>query len=95
MADFLGVDPARIPRDAGKTAVNKSMIARHSALFQAAHRISQKLRDADRDWLVSSGAARRLKRWLVGEPSSLPPMASADRAWLADHYWDEFDRIER
>ncbi len=95
VADFLGVDPARIPRDAGKTAVNKSMIARHAALFEASHRISQKLRDTDQDWLVSSGAARRLKRWLVGEPSSLPPMASADRAWLADHYWGEFDRIER
>lgn len=95
IAEFLGVDDARFPEQAGRTRVNRASIPRFRSGFHIASRATAFLRRHDMDWipnLLIYGLGAR--RWFGSQPTPGPRLTRKQRGELYQVFRDEIAELE-
>ena len=96
LADFLGLDAALFPAEAGTRAVNASYIPRFRWAYATVRHLSWRLRKLDLDWLPNLALKLGLRR-LFGkstQPSPLTPLTDDLYHRLMDQFADDIDELE-
>lgn len=98
LADFLGLDAALFPEDAGRSAVNKTYVPRFQRAFALAQKGLRWLRR--REWtgalrfIQRSGLGAVAKRLMGRREDGVPPASPETRRRLRRRYADDVEELE-
>jgi len=89
LGQFLSVDPARFPPDAGARKVNRSYLPKARKAYVFAINVANYLRERDVYWAINLFKRLGIKKVFGAKEDPLPPMREATRERLSKIYEDE------
>lgn len=98
LADFLGVDAARFPEDAGRSAVNRTYVPRFQRVFALAQKGLRWLRRREMTgalrFIHRSGIGTAAKRLMGQREEGVPSLKPGTCRRLARRYADDIETLE-
>lgn len=93
IAEFLGVDPARFPDDAGVGRVNRGLVTRFRRTRAIVKRVGRVMRDRDMGWAFTFARKIGLKKLFLVEGGEVPPMLEETRVRLREVFREENQKL--
>lgn len=94
LADFLGVECARFPEEAGQGTENERYLPALGGLYRWATDVAERLRKTDMDWLVHLAKRAGVKHMFGKKRVGDREMDSDVRTELENHLLGQVDRLE-